>query len=208
MVTEQTAFTHDDYEIKNREVVYSGVFRMAKYTIRHRLFSGGMSEDVLREVMERNPAVAVLPYDPRRDEVILIEQFRAGSLSNPSSPWLLELVAGSFNPGETPHEVARREAQEEAGCELLDLFPITEYFVSPGGCNEYLHLFCGNVDASNAGGIFGLAEESEDIRSFTLPREAAYILIQEGKIKTAPTIIALQWLELNREWLKQLWQKK
>lgn len=202
------SFTQGDYEIVKREIPYEGVFRMARYQLRFRLFDGGWSNVVLREVMERKSAAAILPYDPVLDRVVLIEQFRPGALANPQSPWLFEIVAGVLGQEETPNNVAIREAEEESGCKILDLYPIYEYFVSPGGSNEYLWLYCGRVDASNIGGIHGLAEENENIRVFTLPSEEAFTLVQEGKIKTAPAIISLQWLQLNREWLKQLWQTK
>lgn len=202
-------FTQNDYEILERQVPYEGVFRMAHYKIRFRLFRGGWSRVIEREIMERKQAACLLPYDPLLDKVILIEQFRAGALSNPQSPWLIETVAGSIDKDEAPAEVALRESQEEANCKILDLFPICEYFVSPGGCNEYAYLFCGRVDASDAGGVYGLLEkEGEDIRAFPVPADEAFVMVQEGKIKTSPAIISLQWLQLNREWLKQLWQTK
>ncbi|MBX3708505.1 MAG: NUDIX domain-containing protein [Gammaproteobacteria bacterium] len=202
------SFTQNDYEIIKCDVLYDGVFRTVRYHLQFRLFHGGWSPTVVRELMERKPAVAILPYDPVLDQVVLIEQFRPGAFANPQSPWLIEVVAGLIDKKQTPEEVALREASEEAGCEILDLYPICEYFVSPGGSNEYLWLFCGRIDASNAGGIHGLHEENEDIRTFTLPAEEAFILVQEGSIKTSPAIISLQWLQLNREWLKQLWQIK
>lgn len=201
-------FSQNDYEIVKREVPYQGIFRMARYELRYRMFNGNWSNTMLREVMERKSAAGVLPYDPILDHVVLIEQFRPGAIGNPQSPWLLEVVAGVLDPHEKPADVARREAEEEAGCDILDLYPICEYFVSPGGCNEYFHLFCGRVDASDVGGIHGLREENEDIRTFTLPADEAFILLQEGSIKTAPLTISLQWLQLNREWLKQLWSAK
>lgn len=204
----QNPFTQNDYEIIKRDVVYQGVFRMARYYIRHKLFNGGWSKEVLREVMERSHAVGILPYDPVLDQVIIIEQFRVGAISNPPSPWLLEIVAGSMSVEEKPEDVALRESIEETGCEILDLFPICEYFVSPGAYNEYFYLFCGRVDASKAGGIHGLHEENEDIRSFAVSADDAFIMLQEGKIKTSPAIISLQWLQLNKNWLKQLWQTK
>jgi ADP-ribose pyrophosphatase len=202
------SFTQNDYEIVKREVPYQGVFRMARYSLRYRLFNSGWSHTVIREVMERKSAVAILPYDPVLDYIVLIEQFRPGAMANPVSPWLIETVAGVIEADEQPADVAFREAQEETACEVLDLYPICEYFVSPGGSNEYLWLFCGRVDASDTGGIHGLKEENEDIRTFTLPADEAFMLVQEGKIKTSPAIISLQWLQLNREWLKQLWQTK
>jgi len=203
-----TTFTQNDYEIIKREVPYQGVFRMARYQLRFRLFNGGWSQVLVREVMERKSAVGVLLYDPILDHVVLIEQFRPGAIANPQSPWLIEIVAGVIEPNEDPKSLAIREAQEEADCEILDLYPICEYFVSPGGSNEFFQLFCGRIDAAAAGGFHGLPEENEDIRSFTLTVDEAFILLQEGKIKTSPAIISLQWLQFNHEWLKQLWQTK
>ena len=147
-------------------------------------------------------------YDPLLDKVVLIEQFRTGACINGHNPWLLEVVAGVFDKDEQPEEVAMRESEEEAGATVLDLIPIYEYFVSPGGTNEYLHLFCGRVDASKLGGIHGLPHEHEDIRAFTLSTQEAFNLLKEGKINTSPVIITLQWLQLNHQWLRDLWQIK
>jgi ADP-ribose pyrophosphatase len=202
------SFTQNDYEIVKREVLHEGFFRFARYHLRYRLFNGGWSNTLTRELLERPSAVGILLYDPVLDHVVLIEQFRPGSMSNPQSPWLIEIVAGVISPAENTREVAKREAREESGCEVLDIYPICEYFVSPGGSNEYFWLFCGRIDASDTGGIHGLHEENEDIRTFTVSVDEALIMLQEGKIKTSPAIISLQWLQLNREWLKQLWQTK
>lgn len=195
-----------DYEILQRDVKYQGIFRLVQLHLRHRTFDGGWSDTFTREILERKSATAILPYDPVLEQVILIEQFRAGALANPSGPWLLEIVAGIYDGDDIPRDVAIREAEEEAGCKILDIHPVCEYFVSPGGATEYLSLFIGRIDASKAGGIYGLAHENEDIRAFTIPCEEAFNLLREGKIKTSPAIIALQWLQLNREWLRQLWQ--
>lgn len=205
---EKTNFTQNDYEIVQRDVPYQGVFRMARYLIRHKLYNGEMSQVLSREVMERRSAVAVLPYDPVTDQVVLIEQFRAGALANPQSPWLIEIVAGVFNPEESPISVAVREAKEEANCEILDLYPICEYFVSPGGSNEYINVYIGRVAGPIVCGTFGLAEENEDIRTFCVSTDDAYRLLQQGEIKTAPAAVSILWLQLNREWLRQLWQTK
>jgi len=201
-------FTQDDYEIVNREVPFQGMFRLAVYQLRYRLYSGEWSKTISRELLERKSAAGILLYDPVLDQVVLIEQFRPGAMANPTSPWLLEVVAGILDSDEGPEAVARRESMEEAGCEILDIYPICEYFVSPGGSNEYIWLFCGRIDASQAGGIHGLEDENENIRAFTVPVDEAFIMLQEGKIKTSPAIISLQWLQLNREWLKQLWRTK
>jgi ADP-ribose pyrophosphatase len=200
-------FSQNDYEVTNRDLLYDGVFRLVRYHIKQRLFNGGLSDVYLREILERKSAAAVLPYNPHTDEVILIEQFRAGAIANPQSPWLIEIVAGIYDINENPVDVAIREAKEEAGCLVSDLHPIHDFFVSPGGSNEQLHLFIGRIDI-NTEGIHGLADEHEDIRAFSVPRHDAYQYLQEGKIKTSPAIIALQWLQLNHEWLKQLWLTK
>lgn len=203
-----STFTQNDYEITKRDVLYQGFFRLVRHHIRHLKFDQTWSNEFSREILERPSAVAVLPYDPVLDQVVLIEQFRPGAITNPQSPWMIEVIAGIYSPQDNPDQVVKRESSEEAGLELLDIYKIYEYFVSPGGSDEYLTLYCGRVDASNAGGIYGLDDENEDIRAFALPLDEAIELMREGNIKTAPVIIALQWLQLNREWLRQLWQTK
>lgn len=197
-----------NYEILNSEILYEGVFRLTRYHLRFKLFNGGMSKIICRELFERKSAAAVLPYDPVLDKVILIEQFRVGAIQRNENPWLIEIVAGILDTEESPAEVAIREAQEEANCNILHLYPICEYFVSPGGSNEYLSVFCGCIDSTKAGGIYGLHEEDEDIRTHVLSFAEAYQELELGKIKTSPAIVSLQWLKLHREWLRNLWQKK
>jgi ADP-ribose pyrophosphatase len=203
----QSSFTQKDYKIIGREVPYQGFLRLARYQLQHRLFDKGWSNIISREVLERSAAVGILPYDPILDQVVLIEQFRTGTLANSPSPWVIEIIAGLIGVDETPEQVAYREANEEAACLIEMLHPIHQYFVSPGGSNEYIHLFCGKVNASTIGGIHGLKEENEDIRAFVMPTEEAMTLLRNGQIKTAPAIVALQWLQLNKEWLRSLWQK-
>lgn len=201
----KTTFTHNDYEIVSREILYEGRVRLVRYNFRYRLFNGGWSEIVSRDIMERYSAAGVLPYDPYLDQVVLIEQFRPGTLSHPNSPWMLEIVAGVIDTNEKPEEVAIREAKEEAGCVIESLYHITDFFPSPGASNEYFYLYCGKVDTSSAGGIFGLVEESENIRAFALPAEEAFEKARAGFIQTVPAIVALQWLQLNRHLLQALW---
>jgi ADP-ribose pyrophosphatase len=200
-----TDMTDPRVEIFDKTIAYNGFFRLERYRLRHRLFSGAWSHELVREVFERGHAAAVLPYDPGRDQVVLIEQFRVAALEAPGGPWLLEIVAGVIDAGETPVEVIRREAVEESGCTLQDIVPICEYLVSPGGTSERLTLFCGKVDASLAGGTHGLAEEGEDTRVVVLEFAEAVAHLQAGKISAAAPIIALQWLMLNREQLRRRW---
>ncbi len=205
-------FGSDDVEILERERGYDGFFKLDRLRLRHRKFDGSWSAELPRELILRRDAVGVLLYDPQLDAVALVEQFRTGVINarpdaegNPQSPWILELVAGLIDREETPAEVARREALEEAGCTVLALEPMFDFFMSPGGSNEYLHLFCGRCDLRNAGGVHGLAEEHEDIRVHVIACDAAIDLLNRGAIKNAITIVALQWLQMQRERLRRQW---
>ncbi len=193
-------------EILGRERVYDGFFRVERLRLRHRLFAGGWSGTISRELFERGHAAAVLPYDPWRDAVVLIEQFRVGALDWPGGPWLLEIVAGMIEPGETSADVVRREAEEEAGCRIDRLEPIHEYHVSPGGTSERIELFCGRVDSRGVGGLHGLSDEDEDIRVTVHPFVDAFALLEAGRLPSATPIIALQWLERHRARLREAWK--
>ncbi len=201
----QTQMTSQDVEILESHVLYQGHLTLLKYKLRYRLFEGGWSEAVIRELFKAHGAVGVLLFDPHRDEIVLVEEFRLGALENKNSPWLLELVAGVIEQGESVQEVAQRESQEEAGCEVINLIPICEYWTSPGISTGKFTLFCGQIDASHAGGIFGLAHEHEDIRAHVFPRRVVYDMLKTGEIKNAPTIIAIQWLQLHELEVKQKW---
>ncbi len=193
------------FEIVKQETVYNGFFKLEKYQLKHQLFQGGWSKTLERELFRRNDCVGVLLYDPQRDEVVLLEQFRVGAILHNDSAWLLEIVAGGIESGETPEEVAYREAQEEAGCEIEELMLIQEFYTSPGGSSELLTLYCGKVDSSNIGGIHGLKEEDEDILVSTINSEKLFELLADGQIKSAIPIIAIQWLALNKNKLKEKW---
>ncbi|MDX1540658.1 MAG: NUDIX domain-containing protein [Geminicoccaceae bacterium] len=187
-------------EVLEREVAYQGYFQIIRAKLRHEQFRGGLGSTISREIFERGQAVAVLPYDPDRDEVVLVEQFRAGALDAPGEPWLIEPVAGIIEDGETPADVARREAREEAGLEIADLVPVCEYFVSPGGATERCRVFIGRVTTAGAGGIFGLEGEGEDIMAHVFKLDEAIGAIgRDPRFRTASALVSLQWLALNRD---------
>ncbi|MFU9085943.1 ADP-ribose diphosphatase [Klebsiella pneumoniae] len=200
-------FSKNDVEIIARETLYRGFFSLDLYRFRHRLFNGGMSGEITREIFERGHAAVLLPFDPLRDEVVLVEQIRIAAYDTSESPWLLEMVAGMIEAGETVEDVARREALEEAGLEVGRTKPILSYLASPGGTSERLSILVGEVDASTAKGIHGLAEENEDIRVHVVSREQAYQWVEEGKIDNAASVIALQWLQLHYHNLRNEWTK-
>ncbi|QKJ88708.1 ADP-ribose diphosphatase [Paramixta manurensis] len=201
-------FTKNDVEIIAREPLYEGFFSLVRYRFRHRLFNGQMSKEVVREIFERGHAAVLLPYDPQRDEVVLIEQIRLPAIETSATPWLLEMVAGIIEPGESPEQVARREAQEETGLEVGRIKPMINYLASPGGTSERLSVFVGEVDASVAQGCHGLEEENEDILVHVVSRQQAYQWVEEGKIDNAASVIALQWLALHHEALREEWNPK
>ena len=200
-------FAKNDVEIIARETLYSGFFSMDLYRFRHRLFNGEMSGEIRREIFERGHAAVLLPFDPVRDEVVLVEQIRIAAYDVSESPWLLEMVAGMIEEGETVEDVARREALEEAGLVVGRTKPVLSYLASPGGTSERLSIMVGEVDATTAEGIHGLADENEDIRVHVVSREQAYQWVEEGKIDNAASVIALQWLQLHYESLRNEWKK-
>jgi len=197
--SENASFTKDDLQILSKEPLYKGFFQCNKYTLKHKLFSGGWSPAIQREIFERGHAAAVLPYDMHNDTVVLIEQFRLGAIETKQSPWLLEIVAGIIEEGESSVDVIQREAIEEAGVTLQSTQFITNCLLSPGGTTEHVDIFIGAVDSTEAKGVHGLAEEGEDILVHVVPRETAYQWVLEGKINNSATVIALLWLQINKD---------
>ncbi len=197
--------TRDDIEILERETAYRGYFRIDRYRLRHRTYAGGWTGEMMREVFERGHAVAVLLYDPGRDQVVLIEQFRIGALAAGRPAWQLEVVAGIIGEGESLEDVARRETLEETGCAAGELIAIADYMPSSGACTETIALYCARVDAGGAGGVHGLVHEHEDIRTVVMDAGEAIAGLDTGLFLNSPIIIAIGWLARNRERLRALW---
>jgi nudix-type nucleoside diphosphatase, YffH/AdpP family len=195
------------FEVLEKEIVYQGFFRLEQYTLKHTLFKGGWSQPITRELFRRGNCVGVLLYDPDRDEVVLIEQFRVGAVFQPQRAWLVEIVAGAIEEGESAEEVAYREALEEAGCEIQELLKIQEFYTTPGGCSERITLFCGRVDSRSVGGIHGLAEEDEDIHVTAVKFAEVFKMLEDGQIESGIPIIAIQWLYIHRDQLRARWRK-
>ncbi len=196
----------DGYEIVDKTVCHDGFFRVERHRLRFRMFAGGWSDVVEREVVERGHAAAVLLYDPDLDRVVLVEQFRAAATGAPGGPWLIEAVAGIIEAGETAEATIRRETVEETGSAVDDLVRIGEVMVSPGGSTERLTLYCGRIDAAAAGGVHGNAWEGEDIRVVTMSVDEAVTAVDDGRIRAVNAVIPLQWLALNRERLRAAWR--
>lgn len=187
--------------------LYKGFFALNRYVFNHRRFDGSLATNVSREIFERGHSAVLLGYDPVEDSVLLVEQLRIAALETSKTPWLLELVAGMIEEGESVEDVVRREAQEEAGVTVKRCLPVLSYLVSPGGTTERSSIMVGEININEAKGIHGLAEENEDILVHVFSREDAYALIEAGIIDNAATIISLQWLQINYKKLRKTWAK-
>jgi ADP-ribose pyrophosphatase len=194
-------------EILERSRVHDGFFKLDVLRLRHERFDGGWTPPLRRELFVQRTAVAVLPYDPQQDRVVLVEQFRTGCLGQPGEPWLMEAVAGLIEEGETPEQVAAREVREEAGLEVGRLAFACQYHSTPGGTTERVHAFVAEVTAPASGGVFGLAHEHEDIRTHVLPAEEAFAWAEDGRIIAANGLIPLLWLRIHRDRLRAEWQR-
>lgn len=198
-------FNRGDVDIIDREELYKRFFRVERVSLRHKLFKGGWSEQMGREIFLRGDAVAVVVYDPVHDLIGMIEQFRIGALNEENGPWCYEVIAGMVEQGETPESVARRELMEEGCIEPYHMEFICNFLSSPGGSDEKLYLFCALSDLSQAGGIHGLADENEDIRLHCFPANDVFAELLNGCFNNAAALICLQWLQMNRERLRTLY---
>lgn len=193
------------YEIVDRKRVYDGFYQLDQIKLKHELFDGGLSAEIKRELMVRHDAVCVLLFDPVNDLYLFTEQFRIGAL-NEDRTWLFELVAGLIDKDEVPAEVARREAIEEAGVELGKMKFISQYLPSPGGTQEKVYLYVAQADLQGIdGSVHGLEEEGEDIRVHVMPCDQAYQLMNDGQMNNPASMIALMWMQLNKQSLLEEW---
>ena len=198
-------FGASDVRIVEQPRVFEGHFNVRRLSLQHRLFVGGWSDTLQREIFDRGDAVGVLPWDPARDELVMLEQFRPGAVRGDDSPWMLELVAGVVEAGESDEDVALREAREEADLAIDALEPVASFFPSAGACSEQVRLFVGRVSSEGAGGLHGCAHENEDIRVHVLPRAQVFEWLDQGLINNGHTLIALQWLRIHGASLAERW---
>ena len=199
-------FTHKDVSVKPVKNLYKGFFQVDLYQFEHALFAGGKSELISREILERGDAIAVLPYDPISDTVLLIEQIRIGAIKSKHSPWLLECIAGMTDGSDDYESVVKKEAYEEAGLNLTELEFMLSYLSSPGGTTERLHLYLARADLSDVeSGVYGLETEGEDIKTHVLSVDDALTRLNNGEMDNAATVICMQWLALNHEKMKHKW---
>ena len=194
------------YKITQDRVAYRGYAKVHEYQLTHQRYDGTTSAEMTREVFSSGDAVVVLLYDAKRDEVLLTEQFRPGPLPRNDNPWVIEAVAGRIDTDETPEAVARREALEEAGCEIGRLLKVAEMYPSPGIFSEFVYLFIGEADLVHAGGLHGVDEEHEDIKAMVCSREEATEALTDGRLRSAPSFVLIQWLSANYADLQRAWK--
>lgn len=199
---------HPDVIVEKRDAVFQGYFQVDRWQLRHRIDGDAWSPSLVREVFERGHAVAVLPYDPVKEKIIVIEQFRMGALAAGRDPWMLEIVAGIIEPDETadPLSVAARECREEIGTEVEDLFEVLTYLPSPGAVSETVALYCGRVDSDLLPQVAGKTDEGEYIRILPLSFEEVEGALVAGRFENSLMLIAAQWLLLNRKKVQDRWR--
>jgi ADP-ribose pyrophosphatase len=199
--TTQQAF---DYRLRiaSIEPAFEGFFRIDRVRFQHQLFQGGWSPELVRELFGRGQAVLVLLYDCEARQVVLVEQCRAGALMHAryqnNQAWLLEPVAGMIDPDESAQQACARETQEEAGIVVQDFEYVCQFYPSPGGSDEILHLYAAEISVSELPAFAGADEEHEDIRLVPLSFDEAENRLRGGRFNVASTIVALQWLFFQR----------
>ncbi len=194
----------DDVRVRACDQSFAGYFAVETWHLTHRTHAGGMTPEIRREGFVSGDAAVVLPWDPRRDRVLLVEQFRlAPTMRHDPQPWLLEAVAGRIDAGETPEGAAIREAREEADLHLDHLIPAIHHYPSPGALGEFLYLYIGITDLPDGiVGVHGLDAEAEDIRGHLLDRADLMAMVMAGQITNGPLAMAALWLHAQADRLR------
>ena len=194
----------DDVQIARQRAPYTGFFGVEEADLRFRRFDGSLSRPVTRAAFIMSDAVTVLPYDPVKDLVLLIEQYRFGvHARGDPNPWSLETIAGRIDAGESPEDAARRETQEEAELDLRALLPVSSFYPTPAAVSEYVYAFVGIAGLEPGGRhVGGLDSEAEDIRTHVVPLKRLLDMIETGEVATAPLLISAFWLGAQRDRLR------
>jgi ADP-ribose pyrophosphatase len=162
--------------VASRRIHEGRIVRLREDTVE---LEGGRT--VLREVVEHDDVVGVVPLD-NDGNVVLVRQYRL-----PAEEALLEIPAGGVDAGESDEGAAQRELQEETGYRAGRLERLAGFFVSPGYCTEFIHVFLATDLAESV--IAG--DDDENIALERMPLAAAVGLIEKSEIKDAKSIVGL-----------------
>ena len=194
-IIKRATYNSDEVDILSREYLFRGFIQVEKVSLRHRLFQQSQYTSVIhRELIQRPEAAGVLIYNDQQQKFALIEQFRIGAMDDQDSPWQLEVIAGVLDGDESPESCIRRESLEESGCELQQLQHLFSFYPSAGACAELFHLYSAEAELPEHGGVFGVADEGENIQLHILHYSDIDRLLSNGRLRNAPVIMALQWL--------------
>ncbi|SFI75084.1 NUDIX domain-containing protein [Celeribacter neptunius] len=197
----RTTLSREDVTLLRQDIPYSHFFAVDDSHLKHRRFGGGETDVMTRAGFLMADAVTVLPYDPLRDRVLVIEQFRFGPYARGDLfPWMVEPIAGRVDAGEGPEATARREAVEEAGVTLGALHKVAEYYPSAGAMTEYITSYVGIADLPQGlEGIGGLDHEHEDIASTLMSYERLMEMCDAGQLDVGPLYMSAFWLARHRD---------
>ena len=185
------------FKIISKKNIHNGFFKMNEVTLKYKKYDGSWTDNIKRELFGGAQVAAVLPFDPIKKEIVLIQQFRIGTIFQTNDNYLNEIVAGNIDNEETPEKAAKRECFEETGCEIKKLLPIQSFFPAPGSSESFYHLFLGEIETFKGTKIMGMENENEDILVKSYKLDEVMKMIKEGKIINGLTLVALQWFFLN-----------
>ena len=188
---------NSNFKVTNKKNLYDGFFKMNEVSLKYKKYDGSWSNEIKRELFSGAQVSAVLPYDPIKKEIILIQQFRPGTISRNTNNYLKEIVAGIIDPGESPEIAAKRECLEETGYKIKKLTSIQGYYPAPGSSESFYHLFLGEVDSKNGKKIMGLDTENEDILVESFNINQVKKMMRNGELINGLSLIAIQWFFLN-----------
>ena len=188
---------NSNFKVTNKKNLYDGFFKMNEVSLKYKKYDGSWSNEIKRELFSGAQVSAVLPYDPIKKEIVLIQQFRPGTISRNTNNYLKEIVAGIIDPGESPEIAAKRECLEETGYKIKKLTSIQGYYPAPGSSESFYHLFLGEVDSKNGKKIMGLDTENEDILVESFNINQVKKMMQNGELLNGLSLIAIQWFFLN-----------
>lgn len=208
--SEAEELQNSDIRISKRERLHDGYRKIDRYSFTHRSMNPDADAwlpDMQREMCRMSEVAVVLLYHPESDSVLLSRQFRLGAvLRSEDDPFMIECAAGCVDDDETPEQAARRESFEETGAEVVDIEYIGHGFPSAGSTDEECYFYCARIAAIPAQRYHGLAEEGEEIETFTVKTDEIAALIDHNKVHNSNALILLNWFLRHHARLRAKWK--